>query len=68
MEESAAITRLTPRLSQANLIRMADPAGEKPKRPPGRIRLLIAWIMVAIGINPGFKPWEENKPDPSDKS
>jgi hypothetical protein len=47
---------------------MADPAGEKPKRPPSRIRLLIAWIMVAIGINPGFHPWEEKKPDSSDKS
>jgi hypothetical protein len=41
---------------------------DKPNhpRPPGRIRRYFAWVLVCMGVNPGYRPWEKPPEAPDD--
>jgi hypothetical protein len=40
----------------------SDP--QPPKKPRKPMKPWMAWVLAFMGVNPGYKPWEDQPPTP----
>jgi len=43
---------------------LPEPATPPPHRHRGPIRRYFDWLLVCVGVNPGYRPWEPDSEPP----
>jgi len=41
-----------------------SPDSQPPEKPRKPMKPWMAWLLAFMGVNPGYKPWEDKPPAP----